>query len=432
MLLTGVADDCTRGWSMWDISTKMSDMLDSAKIGLLAAREGARLARDAVGDVAGTALPIAPRRALRPEALSGFFNVDGTGVLSAPVTVTAVARRGLPSVSSNCQTFVLDLEYAPGAAGPPSVFLKLPMQSLATRWFLGVTNSWRLESHVCRHLAPDLPIRTPVTYATAAPGSRFFLIQENLHDDPGVTLYTNPDMMAGPSLDLARRCLDTFARLHSVHAGLDRAAQQRLLPLAYHPFLSPSMGVVSKTLNRVALGPCMKKLPGVITPAVERAYRRTLAHWDQLLADWFDGPLSLLHGDSHLGNFFTCGDDMGMLDFQAAHWGKGLRDVQYFLIMALPEPLLARHERELVGYYVERRERHGAPIDAAQAWRDYRSLSYHALMTMVVSIGLGALNEEQDALMAEILRRAVAAIERLDYPGWLDAYLAGDDSAARY
>jgi aminoglycoside phosphotransferase (APT) family kinase protein len=169
----------------------------------------------------------------------------------------------------------------------------------------------------------------------------------------------------------------------------------------------------------------MKKLPGVITPGVERAYRRTLAHWDALLADWFAGPLSLVHGDSHLGNFFASGDDMGMLDFQAAHWGKGLRDVQYFLIMALPEPVLAAHERELVDYYVQCRARYGAPLEPERAWRDYRSLSYHALMTMVVSIGLGALNEEQDALMAEILRRAVAAVERLDYPGWLDAYLNG-------
>ena len=47
-------------------------------------------------------------------------------------------------------------------------------------------------------------------------------------------------------------------------------------------------------------------------------------------------------------------------------------------------------------------------------------------MTIVVSIGFGALNEEQDALMTEILRRAVAAIQRVDYPGWLAEFLQGD------
>ena len=45
-------------------------------------------------------------------------------------------------------------------------------------------------------------------------------------------------------------------------------------------------------------------------------------------------------------------------------------------------------------------------------------------MTIVVSIGFGALNEEQDTLMTEVLRRSVASIERLDYAGWLDAALA--------
>ena len=55
-------------------------------------------------------------------------------------------------------------------------------------------------------------------------------------------------------------------------------------------------------------------------------------------------------------------------------------------------------------------------------WQQYRSFSYHTLMTIVVSIGFGALNEEQNALMAEILDRAVAAVQRLDYAGWLDEF----------
>jgi len=44
-------------------------------------------------------------------------------------------------------------------------------------------------------------------------------------------------------------------------------------------------------------------------------------------------------------------------------------------------------------------------------------------MTIVVSIGFGALNAEQDVLMEEILKRAVAAMQRLDYAGWLQDFL---------
>lgn len=241
--------------------------------------------------------------------------------------------------------------------------------------------------------------------------------------DPDVTLFTNLDMVTGPTLEQARQCLDAFARLHAFHYGMEREQQLQILPLDYHPFLSPTMGVVSRNLNRLALQPCMKKRPAEIPAALAAAYRLTLTHWDALLEHWFSGPLSLLHGDSHLGNFFASGEKMGMLDWQAAHWGKGMRDVLYFLVDALPADVLAAHEAELVQYYVESRARYGEPIDAVQAWQDYRSFSFHALMTIVVSIGFGALNEEQDALMLEILRRAVAASERLDYAGWLHEFL---------
>jgi hypothetical protein len=298
------------------------------------------------------------------------------------------------------------------------------MASLLTRWFFTIINAWQLESHFFRYVASTLPLRTPVTYATAYQGTRFYLIQENLRDDPSVTLFTNPDMMAGPSMELAHRCLDTFAQLHACHYGISGQQRESILPLNYHLFLSSRMGLAARLLNAQALAPCMKKLPDVIPAKVAQAYERTMRNWDALLEYWFCGPLSLLHGDSHLGNFFVSGEAMGMLDWQAAHWGKGIRDVQYFLIDSLPADTLAEHEQDLIAYYVERRAYYGEPVDHGQTWEEYRSFTFHTLMTIVVSIGFGALNEEQDELMVEILRRAVAAVQRVDYCGWLEEYLA--------
>jgi len=395
------------------------------RLGVVAARELARLAGDALGDFSGNAMPFRADEVCRPEVLTRLINEHALPRVAGPVRITAIRRQDVPSVSSNCHNLVLTLEQEGEQRLPDSVFAKLPMESFATRWFFGVINAWRLESHFFRCMAADLPLRTPLTYATGWQGTRFFLVQENLHEDPAVELFTNPDMMAGPSRDLVHRCLDAFARLHAHHYGLDRVEQQRLLPLDYHLFLSPTLGLVSRTLNRLGLRPCIRKHPGVIPADVAAAYRLTLQHWDALLEHWFSGPLSLLHGDSHLGNFFVSGDAMGMLDWQAAHWGKGIRDVQYFLTNSLPAHTLAACERELVDYYVERRAHYGAAIDPEQTWQDYRSFTYHTLMTIVVSIGFGALNEEQDALMGEILGRAVAAVRRVDYAGWLEAFLAG-------
>ncbi|MBK6738424.1 MAG: phosphotransferase [Haliea sp.] len=161
------------------------------------------------------------------------------------------------------------------------------------------------------------PLRTPVTYATRHQGSRFYLVQENLHEDPDVELFTSLDMLSGPSLEQAYLCLDAFARLHARHYGMSASQRDALLPLQYHLFLSPRMGLAARMLNRLALQPCMNKLPGAIPQSVAQAYQRSMDNWDALLAYWFSGPLSLLHGDSHLGNFFVSGDEMGMLDWQA-------------------------------------------------------------------------------------------------------------------
>ncbi len=167
--------------------------------------------------------------------------------------ISGVQRQPIPSVSSNCDNLVLTIEQAGEPTLPRSLFVKLPMESLLTRWFFSIINAWRLESHFFRHVAHTLPLRTPLTYATRCQGTRFYLVQENLHEDPGVELFTNPDMLIGPSLELVHRCLDTFARLHACHYGLGAQEREKILPLRYHLFLSPGMGPVSRMLNRLAL-----------------------------------------------------------------------------------------------------------------------------------------------------------------------------------
>ena len=93
------------------------------------------------------------------------------------------------------------------------------------------------------------------------------------------------------------------------------------------------------------------------------------------------------------------------------------------LIDSLPADVLAEHEQSLIQFYTERLASYGVTLSVEDAWQQYRGFTYHTLMTIVVSIGFGAMNEQQDALMGEILKRAVAAVERADYADWLEAVL---------
>jgi hypothetical protein len=205
----------------------------------------------------------------------------------------------------------------------------------------------------------------------------------------------------------------------------ERAA---ILPPELHPFNSPNARALSPVLSRSAIGPCHRKVPELFPRDMAELYGRALRHYDVLLEYWFREPLTLIHGDSHLGNFFMAGDEMGMLDWQAVQWAKGVRDVQYFLINSMQRDLLAANERELIRHYVAELARHSVALDEDEAWDQYRAYSFQTLMTSVVSLGLGTMTD-MDEVLTVILERSVAAIRRTNFDEWLDEQVSSGNRA---
>ncbi len=386
-----------------------------------------RVTRDAIEDVFGTSLPMHPDKVITTEFLNQLLAEHGCDPDIRNARAVAVRKTDIQSVSSNCNNFIIEVDWEAGCDMPTSLFLKLPCPELMTRWFCNVIRVWELECRFFLNFRDDFPIRLPKTYAITTRGSRFVLLEENLHADPSVVLHTNPDMLVGPDLAKVHKCLDAFARFHAFYNDRPRQEQEQRLPYHTHPFISPVMKEISRAINKAAIKPCRDGYPDAFPEEAAEMYRLAMAHWDRLLEVWYSGPLSLIHGDSHLGNFFVDGDRMGMIDFQAAQWSKGVRDVQYFLIDSLPIEVLAANEQALVRYYSEQLIRHGVSTSFEEVWDQYRGFSFQTLMTIVVSLGLGSLTEG-DALMEEITRRAVAACERVDFHGWLEGRVIGSNS----
>jgi aminoglycoside/choline kinase family phosphotransferase len=180
---------------------------------------------------------------------------------------------------------------------------------------------------------------------------------------------------------------------------------------------------MTRALNAAAIAPAHKAAPDIYTKEHAAICRRATEKWDALIEAWYSEPLTLIHGDSHLANCFEYaspdGPRMGLIDFQGLQWCKGIRDVQYFLIDSLAPEVLAEHEDELIDYYVAALAQRGVALDAGEAREQYRALSFQTLMVAVTSIGLGSLTERDDTLRT-VLRRSVAAIERLGFGDWLD------------
>ncbi|MBW2273716.1 MAG: phosphotransferase [Deltaproteobacteria bacterium] len=394
-----------------------------------AAKTLGRILWDRAAEPMGLALPFDPARVTDPAFLNDLLANHAVDPDAARFRIAAARMLDIKSVSSNCNNVVIALEHEgqpPSSSSSPlprSAFLKLPPPELLTRLFCNVIRVWELECQFYRRVAARVPFRIPKAYAVKNQGTRFVMLLENLHDDPDVTLHTNPDMLEGPSIEKVERCLATLGKLHASFSGLSLPEREELLPAELLPFTSPFMRSFSPLTGRLVLGPCRKKAPDLLTDDLVALFERALDHWDLLLEFWYREPLTLIHGDSHLGNFFVDGSKMGMLDWQATHWGKGVRDVQYLLIDSLPEKLLAANEEKLVQHYVAELAANGVTLPFDEAWEQYRALSFQTWMTIIVSLGTSTMID-MDEVMLEILARSNAAIRRLGFADWLEERIA--------
>jgi hypothetical protein len=390
------------------------------------ARALGQIALDGASERLGGALPRTREQLARPEAVNALLREYPGEAAEGLPRLRGVSLPGVDFESSNCVNFLVDLEFEePADTLPRSAYVKLPCQELTTRVFANALGFWELEVLFCRRIAARLPIRVPRVYAAALRGSRFVLLLENVHELPGAKLFINRDMAAGTTLERAHGVLEMFAKLHAGFWGLDGESRDALLPLAMHTYASPRRAAMTRSLNTASIDGCLKRAPDRFDPALADVCRRAVGEkWDALQRTWYSGPLTLIHGDSHLGNVFEYaspeGPQMGMLDFQAVQWSKGIRDVQYFLINSLDPALLADHEGSLVDFYVDALERQGVLLDRDEAFFQYRAFSFQTLSTAVVALGLGPLTE-RNATVDTVLRRSVAAAERLEFAALLEA-----------
>ena len=395
----------------------------------LAARSAgslARIAGDAASERFGFALPRTPEQIAQPEVINDLLRkYSPPGEATLP-PVRAVHLPGVDFESSNCRNFLVDLDFGAKRADevlPRSAYVKLPCKELTTRSFANTLGFWSLECTFCERVAQHVPIRVPRVFAVARRGSRFVLLLENLQEIPGAKLFINRDMAAGTTPERAARVLKSFAEMHAAFWGWPETKRESLLPADFNTFLAPRWREMTRALNASAIAPALRTAPDILPERVGETYRRAIEKWDTLLDAWYKGPLTLVHGDSHLGNCFEYmgpeGPRVGLMDFQATHWSKGMRDVQYFLINSLEPDVLEANEGALIHGYCEELARLGVSLGHDEAFDQYRAFSLQTLLVGVVPLGLGNLSERNETVRA-ITRRSAIAVERLGFREWLD------------
>lgn len=385
-----------------------------------------QIAVDRVGEVTGRALPRTREQIADAAVINSLVEQYAPAGQPRLPRVQAASLPGVEFESSNCINFLVALEFAESTVShgelPKTAYVKLPCPEVATRAFANAVGFWEVEATFCQQVAARVPIRVPMVYAAGYKGARFVLLLENLHESPGTKLFINRDMAAGTTIERARMCLRTFADLHAEFWAWSKEQRDALLPARLHTYLAPGARELTGALNAAAIAPAHKAAPDIFTAEHAAIARMATDKWDQLIDTWYSEPLTLVHGDSHLANFFEYPGpntaQMGMIDFQGMHWCQGIRDVQYFLINSLEPDLLAAHEDSLIDFYIDQLAQRGVRLAKDLAVQQYRAYAFQTLMVAVTSIGLGTLTERDETVLT-ILRRSVAAMDRLGFGEWI-------------
>ena len=338
-----------------------------------------------------------------------------TGSSRIPRTLAAITPGWLTRLTGHAVTSVEQIEATRGTTArarlrlegegaPASVFVKLAPTALATRAFVDLMGLGSAEVRFYRQIRPGLPIAAPAVHGTSDDRStgRFALVLEDLAL-PGVRF---GDVRRPADLDEASAVVAALARFHASFWESERFGRDLswVVSHATDPNNALVRPFVRTALRRVSA------LHGHLVPSGTTSMVARRSEIERALSH---GPITLLHGDPHLGNLYFDGAMPGFLDWQVVRKGHGLRDLAYFLVLSLDTDLRRASQTELVQGYVRELAARGIQLPPFEdSWRRFRQEAFYPWIAAVVTTGLGGLQAHEIATVG--LGRAAAALEDLE------------------
>lgn len=141
--------------------------------------------------------------------------------------------------------------------------------------------------------------------------------------------------------------------------------------------------------------------------------------WSRYIRTVSVGPMTLLHGDAHVGNTYLVPDgDLGFLDWACVRQGNWAFDVGYFLVSALDVADRRAHEADLIEEY---RKALDVPADdlptTEQAWLRYRTTPPYGLAVWLATGS--SVNYQKPLICSALVHRFASAFVDLDTPSAL-------------
>jgi len=303
----------------------------------------------------------------------------------------------------------LNIVYEHPAGAPASMFCKL-LPTDERRAAIANTRMGSKEVRFYQDLAPRLELRVPIIHAAVCdPGDESFVL---LMEDLVSTGCTVSNGTWGVDADGAAAALTGLAELHARFEDPARRAAEA--PWVPEPTFGSTYGSV---MLRYGIDHHRDRLSDAFASIAEMY----IDHGRALFELWTRGPKTIIHGDTHIGNLFFDHGTIGFLDWGLINVNTPMREVSYFLSMAMNIDDRRGNERDLVRHYLDARRSFGAGhIAFDDAWLAHR---IHAAYCVVASCQIvtfpANMSEGRRVFSDAFLARAEAAISDLDALGAL-------------
>ena len=273
----------------------------------------------------------------------------------------------------------IGLKHAAGSSGPDSVFVKLPPFEEKQRRLVAATEMGRREARFYAGPASEVPMRIPKAFYAAAGdepteyvmvledlaaiGARFASRLEPLSDDQGGQLITG------------------LAHLHA-HFWEDPRfdGEMSWLPPAMRGSFGAKLVASAKEQFADEMPPVFTALCDVFIENHERV--------SEILDD---GPHTLIHGDTHAGNQFLDGTQVGLYDWAVISRSPGIRDIAIYLGNSCPTEVRQAEQDGWLRAYHQVLVDHGgfeAPT-FDELWTRYRRSVIYAWVSATTTASMG-------------------------------------------
>jgi len=280
---------------------------------------------------------------------------------------------------------------------------KTPSADETSRATAALQRLYEREVAFYEHLAPLISTRTPAChFARRDDEDNFLLVLEDL------SATMNIDQFSGITLDVARAGLRELAGLHGpTHARDDLHDAEWLGAVAQS--LRPLYAAVVPILFDQFLERYDQR--------IDHDTRQLVSTLRERLDDYGDYATPhpvVTHGDFRTDNLLVelDGEHIAVVDWQTIGVGSPMLDVAYFLSTSLGPDDCARHDEELLAYYVERLARFGVVYDWSLARREYARYTLQPIVMLVCASVIVEQTDRGDLMFLEMIRRAVVAASR--------------------